>query len=50
MIDKRRAGIPAQRMGRADEFGAFCAFLRSAQAAYHRAEHPARRRRLPGTF
>ncbi len=34
MIDKRRAGIPAQRMGRADEFGAFCAFLCSAQAAY----------------
>ena len=34
MIDKRRAGIPAQRMGRADEFGAFCAFPCSAQAAY----------------
>jgi len=34
MIDKRRAGIPAQRMGTPDEFGAFCAFLCSAQAAY----------------
>ena len=34
MIDKRRAGIPAQRMGTADEFGAFCAFLCSAQAGY----------------
>ena len=34
MIEKRRAGIPAQRMGRADEFGAMCAFLCSAQAAY----------------
>jgi 3-oxoacyl-[acyl-carrier protein] reductase len=34
MIDKRRAGIPAQRMGTADEFGAFCAFLCSVQAGY----------------
>ena len=30
----RRAAIPAQRFGTADEFGAFCAFLCSAQASY----------------
>jgi 3-oxoacyl-[acyl-carrier protein] reductase len=34
MIDKRRVAIPAQRMGTAAEFGAFCAFLCSAQASY----------------
>ncbi|WP_298830381.1 SDR family oxidoreductase [uncultured Piscinibacter sp.] len=34
VMDKRRAGIPAQRLGRADEFGAFCAFLCSAHAGY----------------
>lgn len=34
VIDKRRAGIPAQRLGHADEFGAFCAFLCSRHAAY----------------
>ncbi|MGO2055149.1 MAG: SDR family oxidoreductase [Halomonadaceae bacterium] len=26
--------MPAQRFGTADEFGAFCAFLCSAQAGY----------------
>jgi 3-oxoacyl-[acyl-carrier protein] reductase len=34
MLDKRRAGIPAQRFGTADEFGAFCAFICSRQAGY----------------
>ena len=48
MIDKRRVAIPAQRMGTADEFGAFCAFLCSASGELpDRPEHPARRRRLP---
>ncbi len=32
--DKRRAGIPAQRFGSAEEFGAMCAFLCSAHAGY----------------
>jgi len=31
---KRRLAIPAQRFGTADEFGAVCAFLCSAQAGY----------------
>jgi len=31
---QRRAGIPMQRFGTADEFGAVCAFLCSAQAGY----------------
>ena len=31
---KRRAGIPAQRFGTAEEFGAICAMLCSAQAGY----------------
>jgi 3-oxoacyl-[acyl-carrier protein] reductase len=30
----RRATIPAQRFGTADEFGAFCAFICSVQAGY----------------
>ena len=30
----RRAGIPAQRFGTADEFGAVCAFICSVQAGY----------------
>ena len=34
MLEKRRAGIPAQRLGTPDEFGAFCAFLCSVQAGY----------------
>lgn len=34
VMDKRRAGIPAQRLGQADEFGAFCAFLCSRHAGY----------------
>ena len=31
---KRAQAIPAQRFGSADEFGAMCAFLCSAQAGY----------------
>ncbi|MFT3954986.1 MAG: SDR family oxidoreductase [Piscinibacter sp.] len=34
IMDKRRAGIPAQRLGSAEEFGAFCAFLCSRHAGY----------------
>jgi 3-oxoacyl-[acyl-carrier protein] reductase len=34
VLDKRRAGIPAQRLGTPAEFGAFCAFLCSAHAGY----------------
>ena len=34
VLAQRRAGIPAQRFGTADEFGAFCAFMCSAQAGY----------------
>ncbi|MCS6765848.1 MAG: SDR family oxidoreductase [Candidatus Protistobacter heckmanni] len=33
-LDKRRMGIPARRFGTPEEFGAFCAFLCSAQASY----------------
>ncbi|TDX29527.1 3-oxoacyl-[acyl-carrier protein] reductase [Modicisalibacter xianhensis] len=32
--DQRRQGIPAQRFGSAEEFGAFCAFLCSRHAGY----------------
>lgn len=32
--DALRLKVPAQRFGTADEFGAFCAFLCSAQAGY----------------
>jgi 3-oxoacyl-[acyl-carrier protein] reductase len=34
VLAQRRATIPAQRFGSADEFGAFCAFMCSAQAGY----------------
>jgi 3-oxoacyl-[acyl-carrier protein] reductase len=34
VLAQRRATIPARRFGTADEFGAFCAFLCSAQAGY----------------
>ena len=34
VVDKRRQGVPAQRFGRSDEFGALCAFVCSAQAGY----------------
>ncbi len=34
VLDVRRATIPAQRLGTPEEFGAACAFLCSAQAAY----------------
>ena len=34
LLEQRRASIPAKRLGTADEFGACCAFLCSAQAAY----------------
>jgi 3-oxoacyl-[acyl-carrier protein] reductase len=33
-FEERRRAIPAGRFGHADEFGAFCAFLCSAQASY----------------
>lgn len=33
-VEKRKAEIPAGRFGNAEEFGAFCAFLCSAQASY----------------
>jgi 3-oxoacyl-[acyl-carrier protein] reductase len=34
VLAQRRATIPARRFGTADEFGAFCAFICSAQAGY----------------
>ena len=34
VMDKRRATIPAQRFGTAEEFGQICAMLCSSQAAY----------------
>lgn len=34
LADRRRMGIPVQRFGTADEFGAVCAFLCSAHAGY----------------
>ena len=34
VLDERRRGIPARRLGNAQEFGAVCAFLCSAQAGY----------------
>ena len=34
VLAQRRATIPARRFGTADEFGAFCAFMCSAQAGY----------------
>ena len=34
VLDVRRGNIPARRLGTAQEFGAACAFLCSAQAAY----------------
>jgi 3-oxoacyl-[acyl-carrier protein] reductase len=34
LADSRRQLVPAQRFGTAEEFGAFCAFLCSRQAAY----------------
>jgi 3-oxoacyl-[acyl-carrier protein] reductase len=34
VADTRRKGIPAQRFGTADEFGAYCAFLCSVHASY----------------
>jgi 3-oxoacyl-[acyl-carrier protein] reductase len=34
VLDARRQGIPARRYGTAEEFGAACAFLCSAQAGY----------------
>lgn len=34
LLVERRLSIPAGRFGQPDEFGAFCAFLCSAQAAY----------------
>ena len=44
-----RGTVPAQRFGTAEEFGAVCAFLCSAQAGYITgAEHAARRRGVSG--
>jgi 3-oxoacyl-[acyl-carrier protein] reductase len=34
LLDARRSAIPAQRFGRAQEFGAICAFLCSVHAGY----------------
>ena len=34
VLDERRRGIPARRLGNAQEFGAVCAFLCSVQAGY----------------
>jgi 3-oxoacyl-[acyl-carrier protein] reductase len=34
IIDARKRGVPAQRLGTADEFGAICAFLCSLHAGY----------------
>lgn len=34
VIEQRQKAVPAQRFGSADEFGAFCAFLCSAQASF----------------
>lgn len=34
LLEQRRQAIPARRFGTADEFGAFCAFICSAQAGY----------------
>jgi 3-oxoacyl-[acyl-carrier protein] reductase len=34
IIDARKRGVPAQRLGTADEFGAICAFLCSVHAGY----------------
>jgi 3-oxoacyl-[acyl-carrier protein] reductase len=34
LADQRRKAVPAQRFGTSDEFGAFCAFLCSAQAGF----------------
>ena len=39
LLEKRRGGIPAQRFGTAEEFGAVCAFLCSRQAAYLTAQN-----------
>jgi 3-oxoacyl-[acyl-carrier protein] reductase len=39
LLDKRRSGIPAQRFGTAEEFGAVCAFLCSRQAGYLTAQN-----------
>ena len=34
LLARREQAIPAQRLGRPDEFGAACAFLCSVQAGY----------------
>jgi 3-oxoacyl-[acyl-carrier protein] reductase len=34
IIDARKRGVPAQRLGTAEEFGAICAFLCSVHAGY----------------
>jgi len=34
ILDVRRRGVPSQRLGTADEFGAICAFLCSVHAGY----------------
>jgi 3-oxoacyl-[acyl-carrier protein] reductase len=34
VMDARRKAVPAQRFGNSEEFGAICAFLCGAQAAY----------------
>ena len=34
LLEARAKGIPARRIGNAEEFGAICAFLCSRQAGY----------------
>ena len=48
MMAERGKANPAGRFGDPEEFGLACAFLCARQGRlHHRAEHPARRRRLP---
>jgi 3-oxoacyl-[acyl-carrier protein] reductase len=51
VVARRRAAIPAQRFGTAQEFGAICAFLCSQQAAYLNGQNIlADGGAFPGTF
>ncbi len=51
VMDARRKGIPAQRFGTPDEFGAICAFLCSMQASYITGQNVlADGGAFPGTF
>jgi 3-oxoacyl-[acyl-carrier protein] reductase len=51
VADNRKKNIPAQRFGTAEEFGAICAFLCSAQAGYINGQNVlADGGAFPGTF